>query len=196
MTTNSHSRGFEEDHSRGKVKKENSKVNGKRMSQEEIDKEIAEMKEKINVWRMILEESQRLGWVLKKNPVKWHKLQRRLQQRQVKRLVEEISEAELEMEVSICEREQGEVLGEDEDLKTETSSETKGSHDFKSDHFCMFTSEKCDEGQFVDIDIKHEEVEKDIRQSSEGLDEIEERTIEIFLSHVKDLEQQEDLVIE
>ena len=134
-----------------------------------------------------------------KNPVKWHKLQRRLQHRQVKNLVEELKEAELEMEVSICEAEQGEVLNEDEDLKTEMSSETKGSHDFKSGNLCMFAGETCEEGQFSDIDIKEEEdrhnlkiflkeeVEKDIKQSSKGLDEIEENTIEIFLSHVKDL---------
>lgn len=45
-------------------------------------------------------------------------------------------------------------------------------------------------------DQKQEEVEKDIKQSSEGLDEIEEKPIGIFMSHVKNLEQQEDLVIE
>jgi len=99
------------------------------MSQEEINKEIAEMKEQLNVLMMILEESQRLGWVLKKKLVKWHNLQRRLRQKQVKWLMENLREAELEMEVSICEPEQGEVMGEDEDLKTKTSSETKGSHD-------------------------------------------------------------------
>jgi len=43
---------------------------------------------------------------------------------------------------------------------------------------------------------KQEEVGKDIKQPSEGLDEIEEKTIEIFLSHVEDLEQQKDLMIE
>ena len=79
MTTDSHSRGSEEDHNRRKVKKEDAKENGKRMSQEELDKEIVEMKEQLNALRRILEESQRLGWVLKKKPVKWHKLQRRLQ---------------------------------------------------------------------------------------------------------------------
>jgi len=65
----------------------------------------------------------------------------------------------------------------------------------------MFVGETCEEVKFNDIDIKEEEemhnlnyvlkekVEKDIKQSSEGLDEIEEKTIEIFLHHVKDLEQ-------
>ena len=74
MTTDSHSRRSKEDHGRRKVKKEDSKENGKRMSQEEINKDIAEMKEQLNVLMMILEESQRLGWVLKKKPVEWHKL--------------------------------------------------------------------------------------------------------------------------
>lgn len=107
------------------MKKEDAKENGKRMSQEEIDKEIAELKEQLKVLRMILEENQRQGWVLRKKEMKWPKLQRRLQQRQVKGLVEEIREAELEMEFSIYEEEQGEVLGQDEGLKTEPSSETK-----------------------------------------------------------------------
>lgn len=86
------------------------------MSQEEIDKEIVEVKEQLNVLRMILKENQRLGWALKKKPVKWSKLQRRLQQRQVNWLVEKLREPELEMEVSICEAEQGEVLGEEEGI--------------------------------------------------------------------------------
>jgi len=118
------------------VKKENAKENGKRMSQEELDKEIAEMKEQLNVLMMILEENQRLGWVLRKNPVMWHKLQRRLQEKKtqqvnmqlaeelmkleqvlgVKLRSKELRESELEMEVSICELEQGEVLGEEEGI--------------------------------------------------------------------------------
>ena len=157
MTTDSHSGGSKEDHNRRKVRKENTKVNGKRMSQEELEKEIVEIKEQIDALRRIQEESQRLGWVLKKKPIKWHTLQKRLQQRQVKWLMGKIRDTELEMEVSICELEQGEVLGEDEYLKTETSSETKGSHDFKSDNLCMIVGETCEEGQFVDIDIKEEE---------------------------------------
>jgi len=136
MTTDSHSRGLERSHKRRNMKKEDAKANGKRMSQEEIDKEIAELKEQLDALRRIHKESQRLGWVLRKKSVKWHKLQRRLQQRQVRCLMEKLVEAELEMEMeeSICEPKQGEILGEseDEDLKTETSSEAKGSHGFKS----------------------------------------------------------------
>jgi len=122
--------------------------------------------------------------------------------------VEELREGELEKEESICEPEHGEVLGEDEDLKTETLSEGEMYDDFKSDNLCMFTGETWKEGKFADIVIKREEdrknlnfvlkeeVGKDINQSSKGLDEIEEKTIEIYLSHVKDLEQKEELVIE
>ena len=45
------------------------------------------------------------------------------------------------------EREQGEFLrdSEDEDLKTETSSEDKKLHGFKSDNLCIFAGETCKE---------------------------------------------------
>ena len=68
MTIDSHNRdnrGSEEDHNRRKVK-EDAKANGKRMSQEELDKEIAELKEQLNVLKMILEENQKQGWVFRK----------------------------------------------------------------------------------------------------------------------------------
>ena len=48
MTTDSYNRdnrGFEEDHCRRKVKKEDAKGNGKRMSQEDLGKEILGLKE-------------------------------------------------------------------------------------------------------------------------------------------------------
>ena len=51
----------------------------------------------------MLEESQRQGWVLRKKPVEWHEMQRRLQQNQVKWLMEKLKEVELEMEEFICE---------------------------------------------------------------------------------------------
>ena len=56
MTTDSHSIGSERSHNRGYEKKK-AKANGKRMSQEELEKEVVELKEQINVLRMILEES-------------------------------------------------------------------------------------------------------------------------------------------
>ena len=70
MTSDSHSGGSEGNHNRRKVKKENAKANGKRMSQAEFDKELAAIREEFDVLTMLLEESQRLGWVLRKNPMK------------------------------------------------------------------------------------------------------------------------------
>lgn len=48
--------------------------------------------------------------------MKWHKLQRKIQHRQVRWLMGKLREAELETEVFICEPEQGEVLGEEEGI--------------------------------------------------------------------------------
>jgi len=39
-------------------------------------------------------------------------------------------------------------------------------------------------------------LEKDIKQQCEGLEEIEEETIEEFLNHMKDLEHQGDMMVE
>jgi len=137
---------------------------------------------------------------------------------QVKWLKEKLKEVELEMEESICEPEQGEIFGEieDGDLKIETSSEAKGSHEFKTENMCMYASETSKEGQLVDIVMKKEEdhqnpnyvleedeidrshmqLEEDIKQPSEGLEEIEEETIKEFLNHMNDLEQQGDMMAE
>lgn len=54
--------------------------------------------------------------------------------------MEELREAELEMEECICEVEHGEFLGEYENLNIEISSETKRSHEFKCDDLCMVAS--------------------------------------------------------
>ena len=70
MTTDSHNRGSERSHKRRYGKKD-AKANAKKISKEEIDKEVVELKEQLNALRRILEESQRLGWVLRKKPVKW-----------------------------------------------------------------------------------------------------------------------------
>jgi len=83
MTIDSHSRGSERSHSR-RYEKKDAKANGKKMSQEEIDKEVVELKEQLNALRRMLEESQRLGWVLRKKPVEWYEMQRRMQQKKVK----------------------------------------------------------------------------------------------------------------
>ena len=83
MTTNNHSRGQERSHNK-RYEKKNAKADDKRLSQEEIDKELAEIRKELDVLTMRLEENQRQGWVLRKKRVEWHELQRRLQQKQVK----------------------------------------------------------------------------------------------------------------
>jgi len=80
----------------------------------------------------------------------------------------------------------------------------------------MFADETCKEGQFADIVIKEEgdkknlnsvmegdeidrshiQLEKNIKQPSEGLEEIKEETIEEFLSYKENLEQQGDMMAE
>ena len=54
MTTDSYNRGSKRSHNRRKMKKEDTKANGKRMSQEEIDKDIVELKEQLDELRRIL----------------------------------------------------------------------------------------------------------------------------------------------
>lgn len=66
----------------------------------------------------------------------------------------------------------------------------------KSVSFQHIVRGKSKESLAYDDGQKQEEMEKDIKKSSGGLEEAEKRTIEDFLSHVEDLEQQEDLIIE
>ena len=47
-----------------------------------------------------------------------------------------------------------------------------------------------------EIDRSHMQLEEDIKKSSEGLEEIKEETIKEFLNHMKDLEQQGDMMVE
>lgn len=69
MTTDSH--------------REGSRVSHGGMSDEEFDRELAEMKVQLNVLMELLqksEEDQRCGWILRKK-VKWHRLQVKLEHR-------------------------------------------------------------------------------------------------------------------
>ena len=125
MTTDSHrrdSRGSERDQNRGKGK-EDAKENGiwNKLTDEEYDKELAEIREQFNKLKMMIEENQRYGWT-RKNKVKWQRLQQKREQQVNMQLAEnmrkleqrmnmqlecaELIEAELKMEVSICEVEQ------------------------------------------------------------------------------------------
>ena len=125
------------------------------MSQEELDKKIVELKELLSKVMKLLEKDQRQGCVLKKT-IKWPKLQQRLQQRRIKWLVEELRTIELDMEVSICKLERGEILGDDErsaedlmnywdssrqheNMLTEEAGEATKAYIFKSDKLCVST---------------------------------------------------------
>ena len=89
---------------------------------------------------MMIEESQRVGWLMKKK-LKWH----RLQMKREKMISAQQKERLLRM-IEYLEK----------DLKTETSTETKGSNDFTSDDFCMFVGKTCGGGKTVDVVTKEE----------------------------------------
>ena len=98
MTTDSHrrdGRGSERDHIRRK-EKEDAKTNGLRqqLADAEYDKELAEIKEQFNKLKLMIEESQRVGWLMKKK-VKWQPLHLRLRQKEISLLKEELRAAEL-----------------------------------------------------------------------------------------------------
>jgi L-lactate utilization protein LutC len=114
MTTDSHDKGMSKNPD--KIK-ENAKVNDiemKKMSQEELDQEISQMKETLNIMKMMLQESERhqsYGWRMKKK-VAWHvkKLFARKMKKKVRCVIivssqEELRETNLEDEVHICEPE-------------------------------------------------------------------------------------------
>ena len=56
MTIDIHSKVLKRSHNR-RHKKKDAKANGKKMSQEDIYKEVAELKEQLNALRRMLEES-------------------------------------------------------------------------------------------------------------------------------------------
>ena len=93
-------------------------------------------------------------------------------------MVEEIREAELEMEFSICEIEHGEIVGEDEDWRSEedlmnhmkdleqegdvmtkASSETTRSYAFKTDSLCMIAGIAREKKPFEDVSRVDEDLE-------------------------------------
>ena len=77
MTIDSHRRycrGSERGHNRRE--KEDARTNGmkKKLTNAEYWREVAEIREQFNKLVMMIEESQRVGWLMKKK-VKWHGLQ-------------------------------------------------------------------------------------------------------------------------
>ena len=112
----SHVQGLEESY---KMQMKNAKtIHKNQMSQEEVDKELAEIRKEFDVLTMLIKENQRVGWTMKKK-VKWQRLQQKREQQvniqlekelikleqtlNVQLRCEELREAELKMEVSICE---------------------------------------------------------------------------------------------
>jgi len=86
MATESHSRdcrdcrGSERNHIRRVC--EDAKANGmrkKKSTDEEWQKELAEIREEFNELKRRIEESQRVGWLMKKK-IKWQRLQRKKEQ--------------------------------------------------------------------------------------------------------------------
>jgi hypothetical protein len=76
MTIKSHGEDSNRSNNKRKV---NAKENGRetKMSQEEFDKEMVELKKELSILIMLLEEyeeDQRYGWTLKKKNVRWRSL--------------------------------------------------------------------------------------------------------------------------
>ena len=125
MTTESHRRdnkGSQRDHNEGKGK-EDGKTNGirKQLTDAEYEKELAEIRNQFNKLKLMIEETQRIGW-FKKMRVKWKRLQQKREQQTNMQLAKnmrklehrmnvqlgctELRVAELEKEVCICEAEE------------------------------------------------------------------------------------------
>lgn len=144
MTSDNHNRGFERDHSKGKKEKD-AKANGTRMSDEEYDKEMAEIAVQLELLMEMLqgnEIKQKYGYVMRKK-VKWKRLQEKRNQQVNMQLIkdmrdlEKILHAKLEkkkyervelqkkgyaeehVEVLICEPECGPLLFESDKETTE-----------------------------------------------------------------------------
>ena len=118
MIVDSHRRGPRK--SRIKLKKDAKDIGIKRkMSQEEFDKEIVQIKEKRSELIDLLQEGedyQRQGWILRKKKVKWPILQEKMDQRLLAWWNKVLKETEYAKKVPICEHEQGSILGEEEDI--------------------------------------------------------------------------------
>jgi len=125
MTTNSHNRGSEKDHSRRKVKKEDAKANGiwKQLIDEEYEREKAEIRVHLEVLMELLqrkEKDQRYGYIMRKK-VKWHRLQKKREKQVNSQLIEELRKLEQIMDVQLrseklkgVELQQNKVVGEEQ----------------------------------------------------------------------------------
>ena len=102
MTSDSHNRGSERDHSKGQKEKD-AKANGTRMSDEECDKEMAEISVQLEVLMEMLqgnETDQKYGYVMRKK-VKWQRLQEKRNQQVNMQLIKELRELEQILDVKL-----------------------------------------------------------------------------------------------
>jgi hypothetical protein len=163
MTIDSHDSGSEKGHSK---RKEDAREDGKkRMSDEEFNREMIELKVRLNYVEQLLqeyEENQRCGWIMKKKarwPIK--QLIAREQRHRLKaclKKVEALKIVECEVEVHYCEPEQGSILGEDDDEMMMcsdqhkegmivTSSETEESHEIQTNCLCEYVFAGTEENE-------------------------------------------------
>ena len=145
MATNGHSRDYRgsgRGHNRMKMKKEGAKIVGiqRLLKKEEYEKEVAEIREQFKKLEKMIEESQRVGWLMKKK-VKWHRLQMKKEQ-----MIHAQQKERLHNMIEYLQK----------DLNTENSSETNRSNGFTSDKFCMFVGRTCGEGETIDVVTKEE----------------------------------------
>jgi hypothetical protein len=207
VTTEGHLKGSKWSHNQ---KKENSKEVGiRKMSNEELEREMVEIKVHLSVleeWLQEYEEDQRYGWRIEKRKVSWHSLQVKLRQRMFSRLKEELRATECEMEVWLCGPERRLFLDEDEARNIEEKfldslvncSEQHGDveikaldeepYDFNSNFLCMFSYLAGNEHQINDMFVHVNEGMKLV----EEMVELEEFLIEHMF---EDLEDNEEVVI-
>lgn len=105
MTTDSHSKGYEEYHNKRKVKKDDSKANGiqRQLSEEEYEREKAEIAVHLELLIKMLQmnkDDQKHGYVMTKK-VKWQRLQEKRNQQVNMQLAEEMKKLEQIMSVQL-----------------------------------------------------------------------------------------------
>ena len=178
VTGVSHFKRSNEDHIKIR-KKENAKVSGicEQLTDEDYEREKAEITVHLELLMELLQKNvkdQTHGWTMRKK-VKWQRLHAKREKQVNIQLIEELRkleqmfgceelrEAELKMDVSICGPEQGEILGEEineedlmnywdsleeyEDVLVKEANEAMKPCIFKSHNLCMFVGCAKDGGQ-------------------------------------------------
>lgn len=204
MAIDSHSRSSKRSHSR----REDAKAKGMRMSQEEFDREKSKIDFQIGILMKILQKS---VWTMRKR-VKWKRLRERRNEQMKLQIVEELRkieqilsaqeesekprEAEVEMKVSICRLEQGEMLWEEDNerstqylmdywqsleqfeyILTNEVDEAMKPCDFDSYSLCMSAGYAKDDGQSDEIVTNRNEA-LEVKYDSESL--LEEEGVDLL----------------